>query len=83
MKKGKVLDVITLPDKVKIKTEQQIRDLASHQKVEVVFSPAEMNEVAIYFKIYWNHWKRKTIIFSKENSAIHLVLPVKYNILNY
>ncbi|VDK64041.1 unnamed protein product [Onchocerca ochengi] len=44
MKKGKVLDVITLPDKVKIKTEQQIRDLASHQKVEVVFSPAEMNE---------------------------------------
>ncbi|OZC07937.1 ankyrin repeat protein [Onchocerca flexuosa] len=44
MKKGRVLDVITLPDKVKIKTEQQIRDLASHQKVEVVFSPAEMNE---------------------------------------
>ncbi|VDM07456.1 unnamed protein product [Wuchereria bancrofti] len=44
MKKGEVLEVITLPDKVKIKTEEQIRNLTSHQKVEVLFNSAVMNE---------------------------------------
>nr|CDP98686.2 Bm5398, isoform c [Brugia malayi] len=44
MKKGEVLEVITLPDKVKIETEEQIRDLTNHQKVEVLFNSAVMNE---------------------------------------
>lgn len=32
MKKGKVLEVITLPNKVKIKTEEQIRGLEIMRK---------------------------------------------------
>ncbi|CAG9535643.1 unnamed protein product [Cercopithifilaria johnstoni] len=44
MKKGKVLEVITLPDKVKIKTEEQIKDLADHQKVEIIFNSVVMNK---------------------------------------
>ncbi|KAK6108628.1 Ankyrin repeats (3 copies) family protein [Brugia pahangi] len=44
MKQGEVLEVITLPDKVKIKTEEQIRDLTNHQKVEVLFNSTVMNE---------------------------------------
>lgn len=39
------MEVITLPNKVKIETEEQIRDLTNHQKVEVLFNSAVMNEV--------------------------------------
>ncbi|VBB26366.1 unnamed protein product [Acanthocheilonema viteae] len=47
MEKGEVLEVITLPDQVKIKTEEQVRDLANHQKVEVIFSSTVMNKETI------------------------------------
>uniref|UniRef100_A0A158Q790 ANK_REP_REGION domain-containing protein n=1 Tax=Elaeophora elaphi TaxID=1147741 RepID=A0A158Q790_9BILA len=43
MKKGKVVEVITLPDKMKIETDDQIRNLANHQKIEVIFNSSLIN----------------------------------------
>uniref|UniRef100_A0A915PNS1 ANK_REP_REGION domain-containing protein n=1 Tax=Setaria digitata TaxID=48799 RepID=A0A915PNS1_9BILA len=40
MKKGKVLEVIMLPNRIKIETDQQVKDLTDQQKVEVVFDLA-------------------------------------------
>lgn len=49
MEKGKVLEVMALPDKVKIQVDEQIRDLTDCQKVEVVFSSDVMNQVFLLF----------------------------------
>ncbi|VDN53817.1 unnamed protein product [Dracunculus medinensis] len=37
MKKGHVIDVLTLPDLIPIRTEDQVQALAQSQKVEVLF----------------------------------------------
>lgn len=46
MKMGKVAQVVTLPDGIPIETEEQIRNLADSQKVEVVFEPFDDDQAA-------------------------------------
>ncbi|VDN00314.1 unnamed protein product [Thelazia callipaeda] len=51
MKKGKVLEVITIPDKLKIETNEQIRNMANHQKVEVVFDSSAATNYSRKFSL--------------------------------
>lgn len=54
MKMGRVAQVILLPDHIPIETQEQIRDLADCQKVEVVFEPND--DVKACIRFYYNEF---------------------------
>uniref|UniRef100_A0A9J2Q343 ANK_REP_REGION domain-containing protein n=1 Tax=Ascaris lumbricoides TaxID=6252 RepID=A0A9J2Q343_ASCLU len=72
MKMGRVAQVILLPDHIPIETQEQIRDLADCQKVEVVFEPND--DVKACIRFYYNEFLKGTDTTASQMLAYCITL---------
>lgn len=70
MKKGHVIDVLTLPDLIPIRTEDQVQALAQSQKVEVLFENEDQVSVYYYCLYYYCLYYYIVYIIIKGNGIL-------------